>query len=231
MKIVNFGSCNIDYVYSLEHIVIPGETESTYNLEVFPGGKGLNQSIAIARAGAEVFHVGCVGEESQLLLDTLEESDVNISYIKTVEGKNGHAIIQLASSGENSIFLYPGSNRKFTTEFIDYVLADFSAGDILVLQNEINQINYIVEQAYQKKLQVVLNPSPFDKAIKYIDLQKISYLILNEIEAEGLTGYDNPEESLEYFKVNYPSLKVVVTLGGQGCSDRKPGTKNNLCLV
>ncbi len=61
MKILNFGSCNIDYVYSLEHIVNVGETETTHKLEVFPGGKGLNQSIAIAKAGVKVYHAGCVG--------------------------------------------------------------------------------------------------------------------------------------------------------------------------
>lgn len=63
MKILNFGSCNIDYVYSLEHIVNPGETEKTSAMNIFPGGKGLNQSIAVARAGGKIYHAGCIGED------------------------------------------------------------------------------------------------------------------------------------------------------------------------
>lgn len=116
MKIINFGSCNIDYVYSLHHIVSPGETDTTKGLEIFPGGKGLNQSIAAARAGAEAIHIGCLGTDGGLLLETLKESHVDTSYIKTVPGKCGHAIIQLAADGENSIFLYPGANYFEKTE-------------------------------------------------------------------------------------------------------------------
>ena len=80
MKILNFGSCNIDYVYSMDHIVTPGETETTYSLETFPGGKGLNQSIAAARAGADVYHAGCVGmNDGAFVLNILEKNGVNTS--------------------------------------------------------------------------------------------------------------------------------------------------------
>lgn len=217
MKIINFGSSNIDYVYSLQHIVAPGETETTESLEIFPGGKGLNQSIAIARAGAEVVHIGCLGEDGRFLLETLAMSKVDTSYVRTVEGKSGHAIIQLASDGENAIFLYPGSNHKFTKQYIDEVLKGFSSEDIVVLQNEINAIDYIVEEAYRKRMQIVLNPSPFNEAISKVDLKKISYLILNEVEAKGYTGCDDVEASLQYFQKQYPLLKVMLTLGGKGC--------------
>lgn len=217
MKIINFGSCNIDYVYSLHHIVAPGETEATSGMAVFPGGKGLNQSIAAARAGAEVVHVGYIGEDGKLLLDTLRESNVQTSYIKTWSGKSGHAIIQLAANGENSIFLYPGANWQFTREYIDEVLDDFSDEDVVLLQNEINDIEYIVEKAYQRNMVVVLNPSPFNEIIERIDLHKIAYLVLNEVEAKGFTGCEDVEGSLEYFHTHYPSLKIMLTLGGKGC--------------
>lgn len=216
MKIINFGSCNIDYVYSLDHIVAPGETESTYNMEIFPGGKGLNQSIAAARAGADVFHVGCVGEDGKFLLDVLKDSNVDISCIKRSDEKNGHAIIQVSACGENSIFLYPGSNQHFTTTFIDEVLAKFDEGDIVMLQNEINHVEYIIEQAYQRKMCIILNPSPFNGIIRKINLNRISYLILNEVEAKSLTQYNESKEILGYFKEHYPSLKVVLTLGSRG---------------
>ena len=78
MKILNFGSCNIDYVYSLDHIVGVGETETTYMLETFPGGKGLNQSIAVAKAGVKVCHAGCVGCDGEILTNILMEHTLQI---------------------------------------------------------------------------------------------------------------------------------------------------------
>ena len=102
MKILNFGSCNIDYVYSLDHIVKIGETQTTHRLETFPGGKGLNQSVALAKAGAKVYHAGCVGKDGEMLADTLAKNGVDISYLQTVDAKNGHAVIQVSDKGENS---------------------------------------------------------------------------------------------------------------------------------
>lgn len=217
MKILNFGSCNIDYVYSLDHIVAPGETETSYELNLFPGGKGLNQSIAIARAGEKIYHAGCLGNDAEMLRDIMAESGVDMSFIKEVDSKNGHAIIQVNKHGENSIFLYPGSNSMITTEFVDNVIENFSSGDIILLQNEINNLEYIIEKAYEKKLCIVLNPSPFNDIIKNLDLNKISYLILNEIEAGEISGATGTNAILEYFTVNYPDLKVMLTLGGKGC--------------
>ena len=108
MKIINFGSCNIDYVYSVDHIVVPGETEMTYDFETFPGGKGLNQSVAAAKAGAKIYHAGCIGNDGALLRDILSQSGADVSYLKELDIKNGHAIIQVSESGENRIFLYRG---------------------------------------------------------------------------------------------------------------------------
>lgn len=217
MKILNFGSCNIDYVYSLDHIVEPGETETTNMLETFPGGKGLNQSIGAAKAGANVFHAGCVGCDGDMLTDILKKSGVDISYIKKTEGKNGHAIIQLNKDGQNSIFLYPGSNEMVTKDYIDSVLENFGDGDIVLLQNEISNIDYIVEKAYQKKMCIILNPSPFNERIEKIDFNKLTYIILNEVEAKAVSGFDEKESSLAYIKNKYPNLKVMLTLGSKGC--------------
>lgn len=217
MKILNFGSCNIDQVYSLDHIVRIGETETTHKMSIFPGGKGLNQSIAIARAGAKVYHAGCVGNDGQMLIDVLNDAGVDISYIRYVDEKNGHAVIQVSSEGHNSIFLYPGSNEMVTCEFIDEVLEDFGAGDVILLQNEISNVEYIVNAAYQKGMCITLNPSPFNDTIKRIDLNKISYMLLNEVEAFQATGCETPEEALVYFKTNHPRLRVMLTLGDRGC--------------
>ena len=137
MKILNFGSCNIDYVYSLDHIVNVGETLSSRGLSVYCGGKGLNQSIAMSRAGVTVYHAGCVGTDGKMLTDTLMNNNVDISNINVVDGTTGHAIIQVGSDGENSIFIYAGSNGAITTEQVDRVLSRFESGDILVCKTRL----------------------------------------------------------------------------------------------
>ena len=226
MKIVNFGSCNIDYVYSLDHIVKVGETQTTSKMEIFPGGKGLNQSIALSRAGSDVYHAGCIGTDGEMLFEIMKESGVNTDFVKRVDEKNGHAIIQVSSRGENSIFLYPGSNNMITREYVDNVLDNFEKGDIVLLQNEINEIKYIIDKAYEKGLGIVLNPSPFNDIISRLDLGKITYLILNEVEAAEFSGCEEPEKSLEYFSEKYPMLKVMLTLGSNGCVYMESGKKS-----
>ncbi len=216
MKLLNFGSCNIDYVYSLHHVVAPGETEATDSLHIYSGGKGLNQSVAAARAGAEVYHAGCIGEDGDFLAQLLRENGVNVSYLKRVKEKNGHAIIQVTEAGENSIFLYPGSNAMVTFADIDEVLSHFDEGDFVLLQNEISNVPYIASCAHERGMKVILNPSPINEAIKEIDLNKLSYLILNEIEAQMITGETSAEAALSHLLRDYPSLEVVLTLGKRG---------------
>ncbi len=217
MKILNFGSCNIDYVYTVDHIVTPGETETSDTLSVFPGGKGLNQSIALANAGAEVYCAGCIGTDGEFLRTLMDESRVNTTFLQTINGKTGCAIIQLTTEGENAIFLYPGANHMITKEQVDFVLQHFQEGDILLLQNEINLLDYIIQQGKKAGMQVFLTPAPFNENITNLDLNLIDCLILNQVEAQGLTGCDYPEGILQYFKEHYPKLKVMLTLGKKGC--------------
>ena len=216
MKILNFASCNIDFVYSLDHIVAPGETETSSDFNVFPGGKGLNQSIAIARAGGYVYHAGCVGNDGEILLETLKKSGVDVSYVRAVDIKNGHAIIQVSSKGENSIFLFAGSNECVSREMVDEILLDFGAGDMLLLQNEISNVDYIIKKAYEKNICIVFNPSPFNDKLKDIDYNMISYVMVNEVEARGISGCNEPEQALAVLNERYPELKVVLTLGKNG---------------
>ena len=216
MKILNFGSCNIDFVYKLDHIVTIGETETSNSMQVFPGGKGLNQSVALAKAGMEVYHAGCIGTDGEMLTDVLESNGVDISNIKKVDEKTGHAIIQVSNKGDNSIFLYSGSNAKITEEFVDEVLDKFQKGDMLLLQNEINKIDYIIEKAYKKGMYIIFNPSPYNDEIKNLDFNMLSYIIINEVEMSELTQCDNPKDGLKYFAKNYPKLKIIITLGSEG---------------
>ena len=217
MKILNFGSCNIDYVYSLAHIARAGETLHASGFNIFPGGKGLNQSIALARSGSFVYHAGCVGVDGTLLTDMLKDNGVDISYIKKVREKNGHAVIQVAADGENSIFINSGSNTMITKTDVDNTLSHFEKDDIILLQNEISNLEYIVNRAYEKEMCIVLNPSPINETIFKLNFNMLSYIMINEVEAKAISGFDDIEESLEFFKTNYPALRVIITLGKNGC--------------
>lgn len=216
MKILNFGSCNIDIVYNVDHIVKPGETLSAGGVELFVGGKGLNQSVALANAGARVYHAGCVGNDGGMLKDFMASAGVDLKYLNTVDDKTGQAIIQVDKNGENAIFLYAGANHAVTEEYIDSVLSDFVKDDFLVLQNEINNIEYIVEKAFERGMKIFLNPAPLDTKVADIDLNKIHCIIANEIESSGYTKSSDPEAFAEFIKEKYPHLSAVVTLGKSG---------------
>ena len=182
MKVLNFGSLNLDYVYSVDHMVTPGETLASYGMNVFCGGKGLNQSIALAKAGVTVYHAGMIGEEGDILLETCRDGGVKADYIRKIEGRSGHTIIQVDKTGQNCILLYGGANQSITKEYVDEVLAHFEKGDILLLQNEVNMLDYIIDSAYEKGLMIILNPSPYNSALDTCDFNKISMFLLNEIE-------------------------------------------------
>lgn len=216
MKVLNFGSLNYDYVYKVDHAVLPGETLSSFGMETFLGGKGLNQSISLARAGVPVYHAGMIGEDGQQFLDTCRKSNVDTTFIRQIPGKSGHTIIQLDKNAQNCILLFGGSNRSITKEFVDEVLANFEKGDILLLQNEVNELDYIIDKAYERGMQIALNPSPLDSALDACDLTKISVFLLNEIEGGQISGEKEPDEILDVMMNKFPEAKVVLTLGSDG---------------
>ena len=222
MKVLNFGSLNIDYVYSLDHFVQKGETISSDALHIFPGGKGLNQSVALGRAGVTVSHAGAVGKDGDFLLELLKESCVNIKYIQVLEGvQTGTAIIQNDKSGDNCIILYSGANHQITKEQIANTISDFEKGDFLVLQNEINSMESIMRVAEEKGLKIVLNPSPMNEKILELPLQYVDYFVLNEVEAAQILGLDNISEKdgekfVRELHDAYPRAKIVLTLGAEG---------------
>ena len=216
MRILSFGSLNLDFTYKIPHIVTEGETITSSELTVYPGGKGLNQSVALSKAGMEVYHAGMIGTDGSLLLDTCKDNGIHLDYIKTIDFKTGNAIIQVDENGQNSIILYPGSNRQITKDFVDEVLSNFEEGDLILLQNEINHLNYIINQAYEKGMRIILNPSPFDHVIKECNLEKVALFILNEVEAAQMTGEENPETILKKLASQYKNAEFVLTLGGNG---------------
>lgn len=217
MKILNFGSLNIDDVYAVDHFVRPGETISTSSLQIFPGGKGLNQSVALGRAGAQVCHAGAVGTDGLFLLQQLQEAGVDTSLVQVLpDVPTGHAIIQVDKGGQNAILLFGGSNQAITPEMADCVLESFEAGDWLLLQNEINQNPYIIQKACEKGMKIAWNPSPMDDKIKEIPLHKIALFFVNEIEGREMTGEEDPEDILHTFSRLSPNCQVVLTLGRHG---------------
>ena len=216
MKILNFGSCNIDTVYSVHHIVQGGETLGISSLNQFPGGKGLNQSIALARAGVQVYHAGCVGKDDTLLIPLMQKAGIDVTHMKKVDRQSGQAFIQLDQNGQNAILVYPGANACVTTEYIDEVLEHFQENDILLIQNEISNVLYLVHAAAKKGMRIILNPSPFTDELREIDLNKLYCVILNETEAAQWARTGKPYDFITYAYDQYKDLKVILTLGKSG---------------
>ena len=181
------------------------------------GGKGFNQSVALARAGVPVYHAGLVGEEGLDFYDACEECGIKTDFIKTVTGRCGHTIIQVDEDGQNSIVLFGGANQKNTKEYVDEVLKNFETGDILLLQNEVNELPYIIDQAFAKGMTIVLNPSPMNEIIDECDLGKVSVFVLNETEGQQLTGQTTPTTIVAAMEASFANAKIILTLGKGGC--------------
>ncbi|MBR2671596.1 MAG: ribokinase [Oscillospiraceae bacterium] len=219
MKILDMGSLNLDFVYHVDHVAAPGETLPSSSVEEHLGGKGLNQSIACAKAGACVYHAGKIGSDGMALKEALEENGVNTQFIDQVnDTKNGHAIIQVDKNGQNSILLFAGSNYRITEADVDRTLAEFEAGDILLLQNETTCVQYAIKAAHDKGMQVVLNPSPMSAELASMDEMKyVDWFILNEVEGNQISGETEPEKICDSILTKYPNAHVMLTLGGNGC--------------
>lgn len=216
MKYLVFGSLNIDRTYSVPHFVQAGETMSAAKMELFCGGKGFNQAVALARAGKEVYMAGAVGADGGMLLEALEANGINARYIKRTSGSSGHAVIQVDSSGQNCIIILPGSNGEISEADVDAVLQDFGAGDLIVLQNEISSVAYILQKAHEKGMIVALNPSPYDERIAQYDMGCVDYLLVNEVEGAGITGCAEPIAIADALRRTYPEMNLVLTLGSRG---------------
>ncbi len=216
MRILNFGSLNIDYVYRVDTFLKPGETKAAKSRAVFAGGKGLNQSLAMAKAGLPVYHAGKVGVEGVFLINTLKQGGVNTSLIGRSQESSGHTVIQVDDQGRNCILLFGGANQDIDQVYVDEVLSSFGTGDFLVLQNEISLVPYIIKQAKSQGLTIIFNPSPYIKEILSYPLECIDVFILNEIEAEGFTGLSDPEQALTALTARFSHAHIVLTLGEKG---------------
>ena len=204
MPILNFGSCSIDHVYSVPHFAVPGETRPCSNCQVYPGGIDLNQSIAMAAAGAKVSHAGKVGQDGLWLLNLMASRNIDVSRIKIDADPTGHANIQVTPEGENSIVLFGGANRTITKSDIDEALEDTKPGEFLLLQNEISAPGYLINRAYEKEVRVVFNPAPMSEDAHAFPLEAIELLVINKIEGFELIKKQRQITSLRYYLLVSP---------------------------
>ncbi len=216
MDILCFGSLNIDHVYAVPHFVQAGETLSSASLHSGCGGKGLNQSIALSRAGASVRHAGLVGQDDNMLRPLLADNGVDITAVRTADVPSGHAIIQVDESGQNCILLYSGANRAIDRSFVCEVLDTCRAGDILLLQNEISEIRTLLEEGAARGLRIAFNPAPITAELADMPIGIAEWLFVNETEGAALSGETANDRIITALREKYPHTTVILTVGGDG---------------
>lgn len=216
MLLLNIGSLNIDNVYNVNSFLQPGETKTAIHFSVNCGGKGLNQSIAAARAGCDVWHAGLVGYDGEFLVNKLDDNRVNTQLVHTIHEKSGHAVIQVNSSGQNCILLYPGTNRMLSKTQIDSIFNAFPQNQAVLLQNEVNELPYIIDCAKQNGHKVFLNAAPMDENILHCNFNNVDWLIINEVEGMYLAKCKESEEIISALQLLFPTTNVLLTLGENG---------------
>ncbi|RGI02098.1 ribokinase [Coprobacillus sp. AM26-5AC] len=216
IKVLCFGSVNLDHVYKVDHFTVPGETQGCLEYNIKCGGKGVNQAIAMAFAGNDTYFAGIIGSDGGLLKDALVDKGVHIDYMKISNKPTGHAIIEVDQSGQNHILLYGGTNKEIDFEYIDEVLSHFSKGDIVVLQNEINNVPYIIERCYEKEMKSFFNAAPYDIAVKNYPIEKVTWLVVNETEGAALSNEEDYEKIIQTLKQKYPHTHILFTMGKEG---------------
>lgn len=181
--IYNLGSLNLDRVFRVPRIVLPGETLAASSLSLYPGGKGANQSVALARAGARVVHIGRIGADGQMLRERLAAEGVDVRHVVEAKGTpSGQAIIQVDDAGQNSIVILAGANDTITATDVEAALADAPAGSWLLAQNETSCVAEAIKLARQRGMKVAFNPAPADERVHSYPVELIDLWCLNESE-------------------------------------------------
>jgi ribokinase len=216
IDVLNIGSINIDSVFRVHRIARPGETIASHSLSTFAGGKGANQSVALARAGVRVAHAGRIGEDGRWVLDLLAGQGVDVSRVHVGKNPTGQAIIQVDDAGQNAIVVSPGANQEISPDDVDGWLQDCRPGTWLLLQNETSGIEHAIRRAKKSGMLVAFNPAPADKCVLNDRLDQVDLLCLNEIEGQALSGQSEPDAILAAIGERLPRCEIVLTLGAQG---------------
>ena len=211
MTIYNLGSINLDYFYRLPHLVSAGETLSATEYTIALGGKGANQSVALAKAGADVFHIGAFGRKDLIFLDEMSDVGVNIKNVALLEAESGHAIVMVDSkTGENQIVLSGSANYQISEKQIISALANAKETDWALAQNETCLVHEFLLRARKKGLKICYSAAPFVAEQTASLLHLTDLLVVNEGEADALTKFTNKDIQA----LGLPSL--VITLGSKG---------------
>lgn len=218
MTIWNLGSINADMVYALPHLPVAGETLAANGLQRFLGGKGANMSVAAARAGGQISHIGAVGSDGCWARDRLTEYGVDTRWIAEVDQPTGHAIIAVDADAENLIILFPGANHAITGDQLGQALTSAGSGDLLVLQNETNAQVQAAQMGRDLGLVVCYAAAPFQAEAVQAVLPYLDFLILNEVEAEQLHAASGLAPS------DLPVEHVIVTFGSKGARYYRRGS-------
>ena len=216
MTIFNLGSINIDHIYRMEHLPRPGETLMAAEVSSVLGGKGANQSIAAARAGADIRHIGAVGALDGWTLETLVAAGVDTTHTLSLPGPSGHAVIYVDAAAENTIVLFGGANQQIAQDQIDAALAKAKPGDWFLLQNETNLGTHAAAKAAALGLKVCYSAAPFDPGAVRGVLPFTDLLIVNEIEERSI------REAMPDLSARLDQIAVVTTLGRKGARYADP---------
>lgn len=224
-KVCVVGSFNLDVVARVPRFPAPGESLIATGSSFGAGGKGANQALAAACAGAEVHFVTKLGTDtySDFARRHLQASPIHsLSLLQSADQPTGNAVIYVAeSTGENTVAVFPGANNTLTREEIDALLPVLNSADILLLQleNNLDALLHAIMLAKQAGLTVVLNPAPYSPAISEW-LPKVDILTPNQSEASQLSGVtitDTDSAAAAARKIAALGVpQVIITLGAQG---------------
>ncbi len=208
------GSSSMDLVVTASKRPNKGETILGESFKTVPGGKGANQAVAAARLGAEVYMVGCVGDDGfgEKIVNNFISNGVVTTYVEPVtHSETGTAHITLAD-GDNSIIVVKGANNYVTPEFVEKALDVIRKSDIVLIQQEIPEetVEYVTEICFANDVPLLLNPAPARPISKTV-IDKATYITPNEWEASVLFENKDIHEALK----EYPN-KLLVTEGKNG---------------
>lgn len=217
-RILVIGSVNLDEVYSVSRIAVPGETVSCSAYNRYLGGKGNNQALALSRAGASVSFAGKIGRDGTEAVDALAALGVDVSRVLDTGSATGRALIQVDARGENCIIVHGGANREITPADVAGMLAGWGPGDSVLFQNEISSLSVAISMAHERGIRVYLNPSPADSSILALPLSLVDCLIVNRIEASLLANLDSFDGAalLAALGRRFPDTELLLTLGSEG---------------
>lgn len=225
MTIFNLGSINADHVYRVPHLPGPGETLAATSMQTGLGGKGANMSVAAARAGSHVAHIGAIGSDGIWARNRLLEYGVDTRHIAELDVPTGHAIINVDDAGENAITLFAGANQAISEDSVANALSTGSTGDILVTQNETNAQGVAAKVGSKLGFRVCYAAAPFDASAVKAVLPYLDFLILNAVEAKQL------EQALGVSIEELDVADIIITLGSDGARWISEGVDQHFAAI